>query len=116
MNATQALELIKGHLELHGDDEGDDASRLIRDFIDIPDQIRNQYADDYEGLTKAQTDEIAEALQALWDDKFSRGTLTELAISMSLCPLHFVDWAICFDDTDPECSQIREIYPYSHDT
>jgi hypothetical protein len=34
---------------------------------------------------------------------------------MSLCPLHLCDYAICFDDEDPECAQIREIHP-GHDT
>jgi hypothetical protein len=30
--------------------------------------------------------------------------------------MHFVDWAICFDDENPECEQIRTIFPHSHDT
>lgn len=57
-----------------------------------------------------------------WSNKYPdygppyKDSLTELAIHLSLCPLHFVDWAICFDDADPGCSQIREIYPNSHDT
>jgi hypothetical protein len=46
---------------------------------------------------------------------YSRETITELALSDSLCPIHFVDYAICFDDQFPECSQVREIHP-NHDT
>jgi hypothetical protein len=48
-------------------------------------------------------------------NRWGRDTITELALEASLCPLHFVDYAICFDDEDPECSQIRVIHP-SHDT
>lgn len=40
---------------------------------------------------------------------------TELALAESLCPMHFIDYAICFDDNDPECAAIRHIHP-SHDT
>lgn len=42
-------------------------------------------------------------------------TITELALSQSLCPAHFVDYAICFDDDDPVCAMIRFIHP-NHDT
>lgn len=45
-----------------------------------------------------------------------RDTLTQLLMNYSLCPLHRVDWAICFDDQDPTCDQIRSIFPSSHDT
>jgi hypothetical protein len=40
---------------------------------------------------------------------------TELALADSLCPMHFIDYAICFDDETPECAAIRSIHP-SHDT
>lgn len=67
------------------------------------------------------------------ESRLQREQLTELALSLSLCPIHFHDYAICFDDaicaddiaanpdlahaldyTD-ECSQIRMIHPI-HDT
>lgn len=44
-----------------------------------------------------------------------REELTELALADSLCPLHLVDYAICFDDEDPACSAIRTVWP-GHDT
>ena len=47
--------------------------------------------------------------------KLEREELTELSLSMSLCPMHFRDYAICFDDEDPECEVIRLIHP-AHDT
>lgn len=46
---------------------------------------------------------------------YSTETLTKLALDHSLCPMHFCDYAICFDDDDAECAQIRAIHP-SHDT
>lgn len=78
---------------------------------------------------------IAELLESLFsDDRTEREQLTELALNLSLCPIHFHDYAICFDDatcaetlepTDPalasaldytaECAQIRLIHPL-HDT
>lgn len=42
--------------------------------------------------------------------------LSNLAMEFSLCPIHFVDWAICFDDENPECDQVRRIFPNHHDT
>lgn len=47
---------------------------------------------------------------------YHRDDLTRLALDASLCPLHFIDFAICFDDDDNECAAIRTIYPHSHDT
>lgn len=42
-------------------------------------------------------------------------TWTYLLLSLSLCPMHERDYAICFDDEDPECAAIRETHP-SHST
>lgn len=55
------------------------------------------------------------ALNSLIDDEYARDELTELLLSYSLCPLHAIDYAICFDDDDAECAPIRIIHP-SHDT
>lgn len=40
---------------------------------------------------------------------------TQLALSLSLCPFHLIDYAICFDDKSTDCYQIRLIHPL-HDT
>lgn len=45
----------------------------------------------------------------------ARERLTHIALALSLCPVHLVDYAICFDDDDAECAQVRIIHP-SHDT
>lgn len=45
----------------------------------------------------------------------NRESLTDLALRLTLCPLHLIDYAICFDDDDAECAAIRSIHP-THDT
>ena len=45
----------------------------------------------------------------------TRQLLSELCLGESLCPMHRVDYAICFDDDDPECAAIRAVFP-AHDT
>lgn len=44
-----------------------------------------------------------------------RDELTAMLLADSLCPMHAIDYAICFDDDDDECAAIRLIHP-SHDT
>jgi hypothetical protein len=46
----------------------------------------------------------------------TRDDLSNLLMSHSLCPIHAVDWAICFDDEPEDCAQVRAIFPISHDT
>lgn len=42
-------------------------------------------------------------------------SLSMLLLDYSLCPLHRIDYAICFDDRDPDCAAIRDTFP-NHDT
>lgn len=51
----------------------------------------------------------------LYVNKWAKEEFTTLALSLSLCPMHLLDYAICFDDDTPECAAIRIIHP-SHDT
>lgn len=46
---------------------------------------------------------------------YTTDRMTAMLLDNSLCPLHAIDYAICFDDDDDECAQIRTIHP-SHDT
>jgi hypothetical protein len=48
-------------------------------------------------------------------DETSRQRLSMMLLDFSLCPLHAIDYAICFDDDNPECATIRALFP-SHDT
>lgn len=49
------------------------------------------------------------------DDWERREKLTQRLLEDSLCPLHRIDYAICFDDDNPDCVGVRIIHP-SHDT
>lgn len=40
---------------------------------------------------------------------------SRLLLDYSLCPMHRCDYAICFDDDDPDCAAIRACFP-NHDT
>lgn len=46
---------------------------------------------------------------------YNTDDMTKLLLDNSLCPMHAIDYAICFDDDEPDCAAIRAIHP-SHDT
>jgi hypothetical protein len=48
-------------------------------------------------------------------ESLDRDSASQYALSLSLCPIHLIDYAICFDDNPAECAQIRKYFP-SHDT
>lgn len=82
-----------------------------------------------ERITDDDVREIAENYGAPWSPRWLelRDRVVSLAaepdtarhtsrlLSYSLCPMHQVDYAICFDDQNPACASIRAAYP-EHDT
>jgi len=44
-----------------------------------------------------------------------REQLTAMLLEYSLCPVHRIDYAICFDDETESCAAVRFIHP-GHDT
>jgi len=74
-------------------------------------------ADDTLSLNHDAFAECTEYLHYALNDanEYFTEQITEFALQLSLCPLHRIDYAICFDDNDAECAQIRAIHP-SHDT
>lgn len=58
---------------------------------------------------------LRDALTCLLDAPYSTEHITAMLLDNSLCPMHAIDYAICFDDDDPTCAAIRTIHP-SHDT
>lgn len=128
-NAKTALEYLKTL---------DDPDCTIRDaLIDNAINATFDSYDEYTALIAANYAEIAQnhpeylaysnpdpiysrrtfdAIIAIRSHRYSRDDLSNLLLSYSLCPMHAIDFAICFDDDDPECAQIRQIFPYSHDT
>lgn len=73
------------------------------------------FDDDELELINAAEIALRPAYDAIISDPAARDTLTEIALSTSLCPLHLCDYAICFDDDTADCATIRRIHP-SHDT
>ncbi len=103
---TRALEAYTKLMSLVIIDPADEALRLVL------------LGDDGSDLDAAQAHFVATItplVEAIDQDPYSREAMTELLLSHSLCPIHRIDYAICFDDEDPECSQVRAIHP-AHDT
>lgn len=98
------------------DDAGDDRSMLIRQMLGDPDHGAEGFDADAFALA-LDADQIAAIIPtiAALIKTLDRESLTALALSLSLCPLHLIDYAICFDDDDDACRAIRIIHP-SHDT
>lgn len=99
------------HIRLLDDDDNALAFRdmLICDAENLNDDYIADIASDW-GISLATAHRLAELRKSLGD--------AELAIyryADSLCPIHAIDYAICFDDETAECAQIRITCP-SHDT
>lgn len=58
---------------------------------------------------------LRDLLTILIDSPYHIDALSQLCLDNSLCPMHQLDYAICFDDDDAECAAIRACFP-SHDT
>lgn len=88
----------------------DSASLAIRDMIitDSFDDIRALSAD-YD-IPPALLLPIRDAIQFL-----IRDDLSALCLSFSICPIHYCDYAICFDDNPADCLAIRTAFP-AHDS
>ncbi len=92
MHATDAINAINAML---ANDEEGDISNDFRDFLIMGNEAESPVSDEW----------------IEWVDSLNTEDLTELRLSLSLCPLHASDYAICFDDENPECAQIRIIHP-----
>lgn len=96
----------------------DDIYDLIRNHLDTPHEADPA---DYPSMTTGGIrlhifNRIVALLIEMNTDEFQRDELSTLAMDLSLCPMHFCDWAACFDDDDDECAAIRAVFPHSHDT
>lgn len=91
-------------------DSHDDHQMDLRTiFVSMPDRSNPQ---DFDGEHALELEELVIELHM---SDYDRQWFSTMALEMSLCPLHFCDYAICFDDDDPGCSQIRDCFP-DHDT
>lgn len=93
----------------------DDMLTAMRELLIDPDATSDDLAAIADDLRPADLDRMRDAIRYMITDSTQRESLTELLLESSLCPLHRIDYAICFDDDDPECAAIRTIHP-SHDS
>ncbi len=107
----------------------DYANEILRDLLNIDDDaalIDSLDLDYYATPTDADpalltidtlalAHELAAAIDYLRTDSFAIQYLSELRLAHSLCPIHHCDYAICFDDDEPECATIRTYFP-NHDS
>jgi hypothetical protein len=98
LDALNALSLIN-----------DDNTMIIRILLIDP---TTELAEEFPEWDATFADAILALLDSIRDD---RELFTELLLANSLCPLHCIDYAICFDDDDDECLSIRMIHP-AHDS
>jgi hypothetical protein len=91
-------------------------------LLNFPDDLDTAECDEYDNADAfAQLLPLcrraAETLKTgeSWEIRGIRENLTEFALQLSLCPIHLIDYAICFDDNNDECAQVRMIHP-SYDT
>lgn len=106
MPSTDALALLAA--------DDDDYHALIRDLL-ICDDLLTLH--DFEPETRRDDDAYHPTTRAIFEliRSLDRESLSRLRLDYSLCPLHAIDYAICFDDDDAECSAIRACFP-NHDT
>jgi hypothetical protein len=102
-NTKLALAMINTMLELDNDDL--DNAMTMRDLLcDLNDP--DAYANPYATIMR-------DCINTLIDN--DPQSISMLRLDFSLCPLHAIDYAICFDDDDPDCAAIRNAFP-NHDT
>lgn len=100
--------------------EDDEIAFYIRDMFIHAGNDETNCPDIVSDMPTVHMDEAWDIVQFLFNlsehpHGYYRDEVTDFALTMSLCPIHFVDYAICFDDEDPDCAQVRAIHP-SHDT
>lgn len=87
------------------------AARVEIEMMGQPEVAERTLDDDVQRIIA----EVNALIPADGNDWRRREKLTAELLAESLCPLHRVDYAICFDDQNLECAAIRTIHP-SHDS
>lgn len=108
-STAPAITILNALCNANDDDaRNDDNAAIIRTLLIHPDSTDAElasYADD-----TRDADAIRRTIAML-----DREQLTATLLAFSLCPLHRIDYAICFDDDTPDCASIRTIHP-DHDS
>jgi hypothetical protein len=94
-----------------------DASTALRDLL-----IDRNYSPTHDAANPLLADpdypiyDFIRALLSMIDAApYQTQRLSMLYLDNSLCPMHHCDYAICFDDDEPDCATIRAYFP-DHDT
>lgn len=111
MTATEELNNLLTAL----DDEDGLVSAAVRELLICRGDFDMSCIEVDESLARRLHGIIGRLFVAAGTNPPEREDLTALALEYSLCPMHFCDYAICFDDDRPECAAIRTIHP-GHDT
>lgn len=111
-NPTTALRSLIDHTPACNTDpyREDDAHDLA--LADLRDILCGGGDFDLDDPQSTVSHELITIVRAMRDT--DRDGLSALALELSVCPIHFVDYAICFDDDNPECYPVRMAFP-SHD-
>lgn len=92
--------------------------------IELIDEIAHFLAMPADAPTDARDDVAAYVREMIIDQPFApladlstadRELLTTACLALSLCPVHLIDYAICFDDEPDACAAVRLIHP-AHDS
>jgi hypothetical protein len=84
---------------------------------DFNDDVRRILIEGYDGMEEYESGRGLDLSNAWFNIcNMSTDERSMLYMEYSLCPIHHIDWAICFDDEPDDCAQVRAIFPHSHDT
>lgn len=95
--------------------ESDNWDQEMRELIIGEDDLDEVTAEERSAGFIQDREEAKALIEEMRTSPYHRDTLSRVALDMSLCPLHFTDYAECFEDEEPECAAIREVFP-GHDT
>ena len=87
----------------------------LHELIDAPADLIRATEPPYYSEPHDIANELIALLDAIRISPYHMHELSLMRLEFSLCPLHHCDYAICFDDDDPECATIRTLFP-NHDT
>jgi len=115
MTTNRTDELIRRFNALSDDAEGDAAfdARMLLIDDEFPSECAESTPSRHAALRAIIRELTARASEP--HDEYDRYSLSMLLLSHSLCPMHAIDYAICFDDDEPQCATIRAYFP-CHDT
>lgn len=117
---SNPADAINAMLSDRDDPNPDLTSAIMRDLLicsDLAAFDAASFTEYYDAESDDDANAIADRIRPLLDEMRDnyRDAFSMLCLDFSLCPMHTIDYAICFDDETPDCAAIRACFP-SHDT